>query len=253
MRHRVARPASSFDVRDDVMVDAVLLEARLAAVRDRIERAASIAGRDPLQVRLVAVTKTHPVGLARMARGLGVEDLGENRVDELVAKQAEVDARWHLVGQLQRNKVRDVVGRADLIHSVDRSRLIDAVGRQATLQGRVQDILVQVNVGDDPAKGGCRLADVADLVSYAVGTPGVRVVGLMTVPPLPPAGVDPDTAARPLFRRLREVRDELRGSHPELQELSMGMSDDLESAVEEGATMIRIGSALFGPRGEAAR
>jgi pyridoxal phosphate enzyme (YggS family) len=200
-------------------------------------------------VRLVAVTKTHPVEVARAAVALGLEDLGENRVDELVAKQAQLDARWHLVGQLQRNKVRDVVGRAHLIHSVDRTSLVDAIGRHATAAGLVQDVLVQVNVGDDPAKAGCRLADAEGLVSYAVATPGVRVVGLMTVPPLPPDGVDPDVAARPLFRRLREARDGLRERHPELQELSMGMSEDLESAVQEGATMVRVGSALVGPRG----
>jgi len=225
---------------------------RVAAVRARMQRAAHAAGRDPSEVRLIAVTKTHPVEVARAAVELGLVDLGENRVDELVAKQAVLDARWHLVGQLQRNKVRDVVGKVHLIHSVDRAALVDAIGRHATIQHLVQDVLIQVNVGDDPAKGGCRLADADELVSYAVGTPGVRVVGLMTVPPLPPDGVDPDAAARPLFRALREVRDRLRGRHPELQELSMGMSDDLESAVQEGATMVRIGSALFGPRGEVA-
>jgi pyridoxal phosphate enzyme (YggS family) len=226
------------------------LEVRLQGVRERIARAASAAGRDPAEVRLVAVTKTHPVEVAQSAIALGLEDLGENRVEELVAKHAELDARWHLVGQLQRNKVRDVVGRAHLIHSVDRSALVDAIGRHATARGIVQDVLIQVNVGQDPAKAGCSLADAESLVSYAVGTPGVRVVGLMTVPPLPPDGVEPDAAARPLFRRLREVRDGLRERHPDLQELSMGMSDDLESAVQEGATMIRVGSALFGPRGE---
>jgi len=232
------------------MIDGDRIAQHLASVRARIDRAATEVGRDPASIRLVAVTKTHPVELARAALMLGMEDLGENRVDELVAKHAEVAARWHLIGQLQRNKVRDVVGRAHLIHSVDRRALVDAVGRHAVAQGLVQDILIQVNVGEDPAKAGCSLADAAGLVSYAVGTPGVRVVGLMTVPPLPSDGVDPGAAARPLFRRLREARDEFRERHPEVQELSMGMSDDLEAAVAEGATMVRIGSALFGSRGE---
>jgi len=174
-------------------------------------------------------------------------------VTELVAKSEAVAARWHLVGQLQRNKARDVVGRATLIHSVDRVQLVDAIGRHAAARGLVQDILVQVNVGDDPAKGGCSLVEVGELVSYAAGTPGVRVVGLMTVPPLPGEGVAPDDAARPLFRQLRAVRDRLRAQHPELVELSMGMSDDLESAVQEDATMVRIGSALFGSRVKGAR
>jgi len=226
---------------------------RVAAVRARMQRAAHAAGRDPSEVRLIAVTKTHPVEVARAAVELGLVDLGENRVDELVAKQAVLDARWHLVGQLQRNKVRDVVGKVHLIHSVDRAALVDAIGRHATAQHLVQDVLIQVNVGDDPAKGGCRLADADELVSYAVGTPGVRVVGLMTVPPLPPEGVDPGAVARPLFRLLREARDEARERHPEVQELSMGMSDDLECAVQEGSTMVRVGSALFGSRGEAVR
>jgi len=235
------------------VTDIDLMEERLVAVRGRIERAAVAAGRDPADVRLVAVTKTHPIEVVRAAVALGMEDLGENRVDELVAKHAEVGARWHLVGRLQRNKVRDVVGRAQLIHSVDRAALVDAIGRQAELRGIVQDVLVQVNVGEDPAKGGCSLAEVEELVSYAAGTNGVRVVGLMTVPPLPPDGADPAATARPYFRTLREARDGLQDRHPELQELSMGMSDDLESAVQEDATMIRIGSALFGRREEVGR
>jgi len=233
----------------DVAAEVALL-ARLSAIRQRIARAAHGVGRDPDDVRIVAVTKTHPPAVARIATAVGLHDLGENRVDELLAKQDVVDARWHLVGQLQRNKVRAVVGRVTLIHSVDRAPLVDAIGRRAVEAELVQDVLIQVNVGDDPAKGGCRLADVSELVSYASGTAGVRVTGLMTVPPLPGAGMTPDEAAGPLFRRLREERDMLRSRHPELVELSMGMSDDLESAVQEGATMVRIGSALFGSREE---
>jgi len=229
------------------------IERNLGAIRLRIARAARAVDRDPSDVRLIAVTKTHPEAVVRAAVAAGLLDLGENRVDELVAKQEVVLARWHLVGQLQRNKVRAIVGRVALIHSVDRVPLIDAVGRRALELGLVQDVLIQVNVGDDPAKGGCSLADAGELVSYAAGTPGIRVTGLMTVPPLPGVGVAPDEAARPMFRRLREERDELRARFPELVELSMGMSDDLESAVQEGATMVRIGSALFGTREEVAR
>jgi PLP dependent protein len=226
---------------------------RIRTIRDRIARAAEAVGRDPREVRLIAVTKTHPPSVVRGAIAAGLVDLGENRVDELNAKQDGVTARWHLVGQLQRNKVRSVVGRVVLIHSVDRSTLVDAIGRRAADAGIVQDVLIQVNVGDDPAKGGCRLADVDELVSYAARTPGIRVTGLMTVPPLPGVGVAPDEAARPIFRRLREERDQLRARFPDLVELSMGMSDDLESAVQEGATMVRIGSALFGSRDEVVR
>jgi pyridoxal phosphate enzyme (YggS family) len=229
------------------------LDDRLGVIRARVARAAALADRDPDDVRIVAVTKTHPVATAAAAVAAGLIDLGENRVDELVMKHASVDARWHLVGQLQRNKARDVVGRATLIHSVDRTSLVDTIGRVATAAGLVQDVLIQVNVGEDPAKGGCRLSELPGLVSYAAEAPGVRVVGLMTVPPLPGRGVAPVTAARPWFRALREARDMLREDHAMLKELSMGMSDDLEAAVQEGATMVRIGSALFGDRQEVVR
>jgi len=234
------------------MLDIARIAERVASVRERIERAAVAAGRAPEEVQLIAVTKTHPVELAEAAVRLGLLDLAENRVDALVSKHERVAARWHLVGQLQRNKVRDAIGRAHLIHSVDRLALVDSIGRQATARSLVQDVLIQVNVGDDPAKGGCDLTATEGLVSYAVATPGVRVRGLMTVPPLPPASVEPGVAAGPHFSRLRVLRDRLRESHPDVQELSMGMSDDLESAVQEGATMVRIGSALFGPREEIA-
>jgi PLP dependent protein len=226
------------------------LAARVAKVRERIAAAAVVAGRGPAEVRLIAVTKTHPLETVRAAVAAGLVDLGENRVGELVAKRAEVSAQWHLIGGLQRNKVRDVVGHATLIHSVDRRELVDAIARHAERVGIVQDVLVQVNVGEDPAKGGCRLADVAELVTYASEAAGVRVVGLMTVPPLPPVGAHPNDAAAPHFARLRGERDALRMRFPHLQELSMGMSDDLEAAVKEGATMVRIGSALFGARTE---
>jgi len=229
------------------------LAGRVREVRERIATAARSVGRDPSEVRLIAVTKTHPPEIAQAAVDVGLHDLGENRVDELVAKCAVVDARWHLVGRLQSNKVKAVVGRATLIHSVDRRSLVDAIDRHAQAAGIVQEILVQVNVGEDPAKGGCSLAELPDLVSYAAGAPGLRTVGLMTVPPLPAQGVASSDAARPLFRTLREARDLLRAEHATLEELSMGMSDDLEAAVQEEATMIRIGSALFGARGEVGR
>ena len=231
--------------------DVADLPARIAAVRVRLEDAARAAGRDPAEVRLIAVTKTHPTEVAAAAVAAGLTDLGENRTGELVAKAAAVPgAAWHLIGRLQRNKVRDVVGRDWLLHGIDRRSLIDAVADRAEALGAVQDVLIQVNVGEDPAKGGCDLADLADLVTYASRRPGLRVRGLMTVPPLPPPGEDPATAAAPVFRRLRAERDALRERFPQVEELSMGMSDDLEAAVREGATMVRIGTALFGSRPE---
>jgi pyridoxal phosphate enzyme (YggS family) len=229
------------------------LAERIAQTRDRIARACLAAGRDPSEVTLVAVTKTHPDETVLAAIDAGLTDLAENRVQELTRRFVALEqagaapVRWHLVGRLQRNKVRDVVGRVALIHSIDRKELLDRVSSQALSAGVVQDLLIQVNVGDDPAKGGCSLGHLEDLVAYAAEKPAICTVGLMTVPPVPTAGRARETAG-PCFRRLREERDRLRVRFPALEELSMGMSDDLEVAVEEGATLIRIGSALFGER-----
>lgn len=222
---------------------------RLARVRERIAVACDQAGRQAASVALIAVTKTHPPELAQLAVDAGQVDLGENRVQELLAKQQAVEgARWHLVGRLQRNKAKDVVARTILIHSVDRRSLADTLSRRAAAVQTVQRILVQVNVGDDPAKGGCDLDRAGDLVAYARDLPYLSVEGLMTIPPLSPDGADANAAARPHFAALRGLRDELRRDFPEVVHLSMGMSADLEAAVAEGATMLRIGSALFGPR-----
>lgn len=226
-----------------------LLADRLASVRARIAAAALDAGRGPQEVRLVVVTKNHPVDAARQLALLGVGDLGENRVDELLAKRdALPGVRWHLVGRLQSNKARDVVGRVALVHGLDRRSLADELSRRAVGAEVEQAVLVQVNVGDDPAKGGCRLGEAAALVAYAAALPGLRVEGLMTVPPLPPAGVPAGQAARPHFAALRRLRDEVVAGVPSAVELSMGMSDDLEAAVEEGATMVRVGTAVLGAR-----
>jgi PLP dependent protein len=223
---------------------------RVARLRERLARACAHAGRRPGSVQVIAVTKTHPPAVCRAAVAAGFTDLGENRVEELVAKAQLVDgARWHLVGQLQRRKVRDVVGRQVLVHSLDRRSLADALSRRAADAGHVQRVLVQVNVGDDPAKGGCGVDEALDLVAYARQLPNLTVEGLMTVPPMPPEGSDAITAARPHFARLRALRDEARSRHPEVVHLSMGMSADLEAAVAEGATMVRIGTAILGPRG----
>lgn len=226
------------------------LARRLAAVHDRIERAALAAGRDPDEVTLVGITKTHPPVTAQRAVDLGVVDLGENRVEEAVAKADRVTgARWHFVGQLQSRKANLLVGRDWLIHSVDRRSLVDRIQRLAEEHGVSQRVLIQVNVGEDPAKAGCELDEVDDLVAYARGCANLAVEGLMTMPPLPPEGADPVEAARPHFARLREVRDRVAREAPEVRQLSMGMTADLEAAVAEGATLVRIGTALFGERG----
>lgn len=229
-----------------------LVGTRLASVRERVVAACALADRSPASVRIIGVTKTHPPALGRAAVANGLVDLAENRVQELLAKQPHVpEARWHLVGRLQRNKVTDVVGRQVLVHSLDRRRLADALSRRAEQVGAVQRLLVQVNVAGDPAKGGCHPDEALDLIAYARELPHLAVEGLMTIPPLPRDDEDPGEAAREHFVRLRELRDRARSRFPEVVHLSMGMSADLEAAVAEGATMIRIGTALFGPRGHA--
>ncbi len=227
-----------------------LVEPRLATVRARVARACEEVDRSPATVLIIGVTKTHPPALGRAAVACGLIDLGENRVQELLVKQPAVaGARWHLVGSLQRNKVRDVVGKQVLVHSLDRRRLADALSRRASELGSVQRALIQVNVADDPAKGGCPVDETLDLIAYARELPHLAVEGLMTIPPLPAPDEDPSEAAREHFARLRGLRDQARSQFPEVIHLSMGMSDDLEAAVAEGATMIRVGTALFGPRG----
>lgn len=213
-------------------------------VWQRIAAAATAAGREPSEVTLVAVSKTHPPQLVREAMAAGVTDFGENRVEELVSKQPLVEgARWHFVGRLQSRAASDVVGRDVLVHSVGRRKLVDRIERLAAERDVVQRVLVQVNVGDDPAKAGCSLAQVDDLVAYAADQPHVVVEGLMTMPPMPPPDADPNQAARPMFETLSATADRLG-----LSTTSMGMSADLEAAVAAGATMVRVGTAIFGER-----
>ena len=217
--------------------------ARLAEVRRRIAQAAERSGRPPGAVTLVAVSKTVEAERVAPLRDAGQADFGESTAQELRAKCQALGPgiRWHFVGRLQRNKVRDVVGVAALIHSLDRWELAEPIGRRAAGEGRVQRVLLQVNQGEDPAKAGCAPGAAGELVSRLRDLPGIACEGLMTVPPL---GADP----RPVFRGLRRLRDQLRERFPEVAHLSMGMSGDFEAAVEEGATIVRVGTALFGER-----
>ena len=223
--------------------------ARLAAVRGRIARACERAGRPTSSVVLVGVGKTQPPEALQQLVDLGVREVAENRVQELLDKQPRVHgASWHFVGQLQRRKASDLVGRHVLVHSVDRGRLADTLSRHAEQAGVVQRVLIQVNVGADPAKGGVDADGALDLVAYARDRSHLSVEGLMTIPPLPPDGADPNEAAREHFAALRDLRDRARARWPEVVHLSMGMTADLDAAIEEGATMVRVGTALFGPR-----
>lgn len=227
--------------------------ARLAEVRARIARAAARVGRDPAEITLVGVAKRQPlervVGAVRA--GLGV--LGENFVQEaremrplLESALAASALRWHMVGRLQSNKLGLVARLFDVVESLDRLEHVAPLARHAREAGRVLDVLIQVNVGDEPQKGGCAFEGVPELARAIAGEQGLRLRGLMTVPP---ASEDPE-ATRPYFRRLRAAREDWSRALPglDLGALSMGMSGDFEVAIEEGATLVRVGTALFGPR-----
>jgi pyridoxal phosphate enzyme (YggS family) len=230
-------------------LDSAALRARLSGVRDRIARAALRAGRDPASVTLVAISKTFPPDAVRVAADAGQIDFGENKVQEALVKMSVVGddrLRWHLVGHLQSNKARKAAERFDTIHSVDSPALLLKIDEGARACGRTIDVLIQVDLAGESTKYGAPAEDVPAILEAASSCHGCRVVGLMT---LPPAVGDPN-AARPYFASLRNLRDRLVAERPAatLAELSMGMSHDFEVAIEEGATMVRVGSAIFGER-----
>lgn len=219
----------------------------LQEVQARIAAACNRVGRDPATVTLVAVSKTVPAPALREVLQAGQVVFGENRVQEALAKMEEVGppARWHLVGHLQRNKARQAVGRFELIHSVDDLELAREIDRRAAARGGVQPVLVEVNVAQEDTKHGVASSALPALLEGVEALPAVDLQGLMAIPP--PAG-DPD-ASRPWFAALARLRQEaVRRLGRPLPHLSMGMSDDFEVAVEEGATLVRIGRAIFGDR-----
>jgi pyridoxal phosphate enzyme (YggS family) len=222
--------------------------AALQRVRERIDAAAVRAGRDRDGITLVAVSKSHPPSLMREAIAAGQRDFGENRVPEAAAKYKELgtEVRWHFVGRLQRNKVKELVGWVHLIHSLDRPQLAAEIGKRAAATGVAQEVLAEVNVSGDRGRGGVMPEDLAPLLEAAATVAGVRVTGLMAMAPI----VSTPEGARPYFRRLARLRDEAVTRFPQLgiHHLSMGMSQDYEVAVEEGATLVRVGEAIFGRR-----
>jgi len=228
------------------MIDISRLERNLEDVRRRMAAACARAGREPSEVRLVAVTKTVTAAAARALVELGVRDIGENRVQEAARKQeslADLDVRWHMIGHLQTNKARDAVRMFDLIHSVDSERLAAALDKRAP-EGHEVAVLVQVNVSGEESKFGVPAAAALDHVRRVAGFPGVRVEGLMTMAPF----VDDAEQVRPVFVRLRRLAAEISAlgiPRVEMRHLSMGMTQDFEVAIEEGATLVRIGTALF--------
>jgi hypothetical protein len=235
------------------------IASNLAAVRQRLAAAARRAGRSPEEITLVAVTKTVLPTLL-LAYELGLRDFGENRVQEAEAKIASarpqaVDIRWHLVGHLQTNKAKAAVELFDFIHSVDSLHLAEALDRRAQAAGQRLPVLLEVNVSGEPSKSGFAVAGaepaapweaLLPAVEQILALPHLDVQGLMTIAPL---ASDPEQA-RPYFRALRELRDELQQRFLQVawRHLSMGMTDDFEVAIEEGATMVRLGRAIFGER-----
>ncbi|MCR2800639.1 YggS family pyridoxal phosphate-dependent enzyme [Microbacterium sp. zg-Y818] len=222
------------------------LKARLADVDARIVDAARSAGRDPGEITRVVVTKFHPASLIRELYDLGVRDVGENRQQELTAKRAELadlaDLRWHFVGQAQTNKARAIREAAAVVHSVDRARLADALEAAGQSVAGILDVLLQVNLTDDAGRGGTSPDDVAGLAEHIVGTcPTLRVRGVMGVAPL-------DEPAADAFARLAAARDQVRAVVPDAGWMSAGMTGDFSEAIAAGATHLRIGSAITGPR-----
>lgn len=227
------------------------LTQRLKEVRNRIENCARSCGRSPDEITLVAVSKTHPAEIIREAIAAGVADLGENRVQEADAKIPEVgreSARWHLIGHLQSNKARRAVELFDVIHSLDSAALAQRLDRVCVeLDRKDLPVLIQVDLGLEETKSGAAENDLPEILESIGKSERLRLTGLMTVPPF----FDDAEMVRPFFRRLRELRDELqtRGVFAgERGELSMGMTHDFEIAIEEGATMVRVGTAIFGQR-----
>jgi pyridoxal phosphate enzyme (YggS family) len=225
------------------------LSDRLTAVRHRVDAAASDCGRDPATITLISVGKTFPAEVVNEAVAAGATDLGENRVQEAVAKKPEVaKARWHLIGPLQRNKARAALEVFDIVHTVDRFEIADRLQYLLTEHWpeRRLDVLIEINVAEEPQKAGALPEEASELLEHALGCDRLSVCGLMAIPPW---AEDPEVS-RPWFRKLRELRDRLQYEMGRpLRELSMGMSHDFEIAITEGATMVRVGTAIFGPRG----
>ena len=227
------------------------LKENIAAVQSRIETAALRAGRKPDEITLVAATKVQTSQAIRDAIAAGIRACGENRVQEMAAHlddDAYAGARLHFIGHLQTNKVKQVVGRVDLIESVDSERLLEAISKRAGELELIQDILLEVNIAEEESKGGVFPAQLPALVEKALELPHIRLRGLMCIPPV----VVPGQSNRKFFAQTRQLfvdmNNKIADNNPDIDCLSMGMSSDFEEAVEEGATLVRVGTALFGPR-----
>ncbi len=222
------------------------IQSNLEIIQTRIKNACSAAGRDIAEITLIAVTKTYPASDVDLLKQLGIENVGENRDQEASSKKTEVknEFKWHFIGQLQSNKAKSVVNYADLIHSVDRWSLAKEIQKSAQGINKVQPVLIQVDLdqsGPDPTRGGIWPTELSELAAAISQASHLELKGLMSVAPL---GEKPELA----FARLKDIRASFLKEHPQAQILSAGMSDDLEAAILQGATHLRIGSALLGER-----
>uniref|UniRef100_A0A7C4MMU0 Pyridoxal phosphate homeostasis protein n=1 Tax=Desulfatirhabdium butyrativorans TaxID=340467 RepID=A0A7C4MMU0_9BACT len=226
-----------------------MITQNIASIRERMQRSALLAGRRPEEVRLVAVSKTVPADRIREAAAAGLRIFGENYIQEARDKAGalcDLPIEWHFIGHLQTNKAKYAVRQFALIHSVDSARLLAEIDREAQKFGKVQDILIQVNIAGEATKSGVEPDELYALLEAAAAHSHVRVVGLMTMPPY---SEEPEVV-RPVFRSLKTLAERYTGVVPgiDLRELSMGMSGDFEVAISEGATLVRIGTAIFGER-----
>lgn len=226
-----------------------MIKEQMDEVRERIEKACIRAGRKPEDVTLIAVSKTKPIPMLEEAYGAGARDFGENKVQEIAAKKPELpdDIRWHMIGHLQRNKVSQVVGRTVLIHSVDSLRLAEQIEAEAAKKGLDVDILLEVNVAREESKYGFMLEEVEEAIMRIKDFPHVHIKGLMTIAPF----VENPEENRQIFKKLFEFAVDIGAKNIDnvtMGALSMGMTGDYEVAVEEGATMVRVGTGIFGAR-----
>ena len=231
-----------------------MLRENFRQVEENIRRACGRAGRDPGDVTLIAVSKTKPVELLREAYDLGTRVFGENKVQEIVEKYEALpkDIHWHMIGHLQRNKVKYIIDKVDLIHSVDSVRLAETIEKEAAKHDLTANILLEVNVAEEESKFGLKVDEVEQVVDEIAKFSHIKVCGLMTIAPF----VENPEENRPYFRRLRNLSVDIGGKNVDnvtISILSMGMTNDYEVAIEEGATMVRVGTGLFGARDYALR
>ncbi|ACI21641.1 MULTISPECIES: YggS family pyridoxal phosphate-dependent enzyme [Thermodesulfovibrio] len=230
-----------------------MLSERISSVVKKITYAALRTGRNPEEIKLIAVTKSQPIDKIKEASQLGLRIFGENRVQEAKIKiealkefiaQWKMSIEWHMIGHLQSNKVKEAVRLFEIIHSMDSEKLAILINKEAEKVGKIQRVLIQVKLSQEESKYGVNIDKIEELMEFCTNLPNLKVEGLMTIPPY----FENPEDSRPYFKNLRQIKEILSQKGYCLKELSMGMSNDFEVAIEEGATMVRIGTALFGQR-----